>query len=111
MYIMSQNHKMLINSDNVKLFYIEETPEGVSLMAEVYKEFCLGTYDKLEHAELALEFIGYCLVSKNTHDKITQVPSRDELTAENCKNITDGVTPKDLKDLFERAMSLTDTKF
>ena len=111
MYIMAQNHKMLINSDNVKLFYLETSSEGSSVMAEIDSDISLGTYDKLEHAELVLEFIGYSLVNKDTQNKITQVPSRDELTAENCKNITDGVTPKDLKDLFERAMSLTDTKF
>lgn len=105
MQIMTQDHKRLINSEYVSQFYIVEDDKGVKLMAEtdmVHIE--LGAYSKPEHAEMALKFIGICLVDEDAQNKITQVPTRKDMELSDDL-IPSGLNPDGLKKLFERAMS------
>ena len=79
MQIMAQNRKCLVNSEFVNTIYIEDTPEGARLMADVGEAIILGSFDTSEHAEAALKFIGVCLVDEDAQNKITQVPSSADM--------------------------------
>ena len=104
MQVMTQDHKRLINSEYVSQFYITETDEGVKLIAVADTGITLGTYSKPEHAEMALKFIGICLVDEDAQNKITQVPTRKDMELSDDL-IPSGLNPDGLKKLFERAMS------
>ncbi len=104
MQIMTQDHKRLINSEYVSQFYIVEDDKGVKLMAATDVDVTLGSYSKPEHAEMALKFIGICLVDEDAQNKITQVPTREDMERSDDL-IPSGLNPDGLKKLFERAMS------
>lgn len=73
MQIMSQDGLRLVNSDYVKQFYIEETPEGAKLTADTGASILpFGTYDNIEHAKKALKFINFCMVDEDAQKKCTQ---------------------------------------
>lgn len=102
--IMSQDKRTLVNSDYVRQFYIEENHKGVQLMATTDTDIQLGTYNNIGHAEKALEFIGICLVDKGRQNKITQVPTPEDIAeAENFS--LEGLNPSDLKKALARALS------
>ena len=104
MQIMTQDHKRLINSEYVSQFYIVEDDKGVKLMAATDVDVTLGSYSTPEHAEMALKFIGICLVDEDAQNKITQVPTREDMERSDDL-IPSGLNPDGLKKLFERAMS------
>lgn len=104
MQVMSQDGRRLVNGDYVSQFYIEETPEGVRLMAATDVDVVLGTYDKVGHAEMALKFIGVCMVDEDAQNKITQVPTREDM-AMSDDLFSEGLNPAGLKKLFAHALS------
>lgn len=104
MQVMSQDGRRLVNGDYVSQFYIEETPEGVRLMAATDVDVVLGTYDKADHAEMALKFIGVCMVDEDAQNKITQVPTREDM-AMSDDLFSEGLNPAGLKKLFAHALS------
>lgn len=104
MQIMSQNGRQLINGDYVSQFFIEETENGAKLMAAADVDILLGTYDKVAHAEMALKFIGVCMVDEDAQSKITQVPTREDMEMGD-KLASGDLNPTGLKKLFEHAVS------
>ena len=104
MQIISQDHKRLINGDYVSQFFIEETENGVKLMAATDSDILLGTYGKVEHAKMALQFIGICMVDEDAQGKITQVPSRDDME-QGDELLSKSLNPDGMRKLFEKALS------
>jgi hypothetical protein len=102
MIISTQDNRSLINSDYVSRMYIEETENGAVLVAVTEGEdILLGTYENPEHAESALKFIGICMVDEDAQKKITQVPSRDDMTLKD--EVFSGSCPAEaLEKLMER---------
>lgn len=111
MQIMAQNCKSLVNSDYINQIYIEETARGIKLMAaaEAEENIILGTYDKLEHAEKVLAFIGVCMADEAAHSRITQIPTREDMEI-NDTLASSGPNPGGLKKLLKRAISLWSRK-
>jgi len=108
MQIMTQDRKRLIRAEQASMFFISETPEETTLYAALLSDsgdIVLGTYEKPEHAELALKFIAESLANPQDRDKITMIPARDELAFANGL-LPNGQLPNELKDmlskLFER---------
>lgn len=104
MQIMSQDGRRLVNGDYASQIYIEETPEGAKLMAATDEDVLLGTYGKVEHAEMALKFIGVCMVDEDAQNKITQVPTREDMEMSDAL-LPKGADPAGLKKLFAHAMA------
>lgn len=104
MQIMSQDSRTLLNGDYVSKFFLEESDEGVKLMAAADEDIFLGSYAKMGHAEMALKFIGVCMVDEDAQNKITQVPTREDMEMGDSL-ASGGLNPSGLKKLFERAMS------
>lgn len=105
MQIMTQDNRRLVNGDFVSSVYIENASDGVKLIAAADTDILLGSYDKMEHAEKALKFIGICLVDEDVQSKITQVPTRADMALKDDL-FSEGLNPDGMKKLFERAMSL-----
>lgn len=106
MYIMSQDGHRLVNSDYVKQFYIEKIHEGARLIAETDTSIIqLGTYDNIDHAKDALEFIGICVVDKDKQNKITQVPTQEDMAM--CNGLcSEGLKLSSLKKVLAHMLSL-----
>ncbi len=104
MQILSQNGRRLINGDYVSQFFIEETENGAKLMAAADVDIFLGAYDKVDHAEMALKFIGVCMVDEDAQNKITRVPTREDMEMGDKLSSGD-LNPAGLRKLFEHAVS------
>jgi hypothetical protein len=106
MQIMSQDRRRLVNSEAVSQFYIEPANTTTELYAVADgRDVLLGDYDKTEHAESALKFIGVCMVDEDTKGKITQVPSRKDMTLKD-KLLGSAGAPKDFAELMEKVLSV-----
>lgn len=103
MQIMTQDHRRLVNSEYVSQLFIEPTDDGAKLMAAADVDILLGTYGKMEHAEMALEFIGVCMVDEDAQGKITQVPTREDM-AHGDELLNKDLNPDGLRKLFERTL-------
>ncbi len=104
MQIMTQDHKRLVNGDYISQIFIEQTENGVKLMAAADVDILLGTYGKMEHAEMALKFIGVCMVDEDAQGKITQTPTREDME-QGDELLSKGLNPDGMRKLFERALS------
>lgn len=109
MQIMSQDGRRLVNSDYVKQFYIEVIHEGTRLIADT--DACviqLGTYDNVDHAKDALEFIGICMVDKDKQNKITQAPTQEDMAI--CNGFcSEGLKLSSMKKVLAHMLSLKET--
>lgn len=103
MQIMTQDNRRLINGDFVSSVYIESASDGVKLIAAADTDILLGSYDKMEHAEMALKFIGVYLVDEDAQSKILQVPTRADMALKDDL-FPEGLNSDGMKKLFERAM-------
>ena len=103
MQIMTQDRRKLINGDFVSQFYIEQVNDHANLMASADTDILLGTYDKIEHAELVLGFIGHCAVDEDAQNKVTQIPGRKEM--EFSDKLCNGKGPANMEKLFESITS------
>jgi len=104
MQILSQDGKRLINGDYVSSIYISETPDEVKLMAAADEDIVLGTYATAEHAEMVLRFIGVCSVDPDTQNKITTLPTRDDMELKDSL-FDGGLNPEGIKKLLKQVLT------
>jgi len=105
MQIMSQDRKHLINADHAHMFYISETPEEATLFAAILDgDIVIGTYEKPSHAEMALKFIATSRADPEDRDKITMIPTREELESidDISSKMPKGLLRKIFSDLAEQ---------
>ena len=79
MLIMTQDGKRLINSEHTSLIFISETPDEVEIFATVEADVSLGTFGNMNHAKKVLRFLAEASVDPEAQDKITCVPTCEEL--------------------------------
>jgi long-subunit acyl-CoA synthetase (AMP-forming) len=103
MYIMTQDHKRLINSEYIGQIYVVEDNGKTGLYIVLDDdEMLLGAYEKAEHADDALKFVGVCLVDKDSQGKIIQLPSLKDMELKD--KMVGADKPRDFAELMEKVL-------
>lgn len=111
MVIMSQNKQVLINSEYVREIFIApagdtsrvDTEAGkVRLVAATDENVIIGMFKEVKHAVGALEFIAVCMVDEEAREKITHVPTQENMELSERMSSDDVFPGEVLKEFFEK---------